>query len=201
MLINLPFFQVSLGTAATYGALAVRGVVSTGSTVVNGDVGTTGQAISGFPPGVFTGTSEDATAAATQARADALSAYNTAVGLTSSATLATELSGNILGPGVYKITKTATLSGPIFLDGSGTFVFQIASTLTTTPAAEVVLTDGALPSDIIWAVGAAATFGANSTFAGTVISQGLISVGAGATFEGGLFSGSSITLDANVITV
>jgi len=190
-----------LATAATYGALAVRGIINTGSTIVNGNIGTTGQTISGFPPGVFTGTSGAGTAAVTQARADALSAYSTAIGLTSTTTLAAELSGNTLEAGVYKITRAGTLSGPLTLDGNGTFVFQIASTFVTSPGAEIILTNGAESSDIFWAVGSTVTLGANNTFAGNIIAQSAITLGAETTIDGGIFAGSSITLNDNTIAV
>ena len=80
----LTHFQVDLGTAAVYGALAVTGITNTGLSTVQGDVGTTGATIVGFLPGIASGTIEIATAVVDQARADALNAYNTAQALAGS---------------------------------------------------------------------------------------------------------------------
>jgi len=58
---NLPVEKqaapIELGSASTFGALGATTLTSTGQTVITGDAGTyPGTSITGFPPGVITGT-------------------------------------------------------------------------------------------------------------------------------------------------
>ncbi|KAA8576342.1 hypothetical protein EYC84_006476 [Monilinia fructicola] len=182
--------QVNLGTAASYGALAESGITNTGPTVVNGNIGT----------------SETATAAVIQARADALTAYNTAQGLSGGidSTANSELGGQTLQAGVYSYTSGVSLTGILTLDGAGnsaaTWVFQIASTLIASSASSVVLINGASACNIYWAVGSSATIGSTSAFVGNILASASISLITGATNQGGLYAGAAITLDDNVVS-
>ena len=67
--------QPSLGSAGNFGALGATTVTNTGLTVVTGDVGVSpGTAITGFPPGVVTGTIHAGDLVAARAHADAFMA-------------------------------------------------------------------------------------------------------------------------------
>ncbi|HMB45060.1 MAG TPA: ice-binding family protein, partial [Candidatus Methanoperedens sp.] len=73
----------TLGTAQSYGVLGHTTVTNTGPTVVNGDLGLSpGTAVTGFPPGIATGTIHTADAAALQAQNDVTTAYNNLAGQT-----------------------------------------------------------------------------------------------------------------------
>jgi len=65
---------VVLGQASTYGAVGATTLTSTGNTVITGDVGVyPGTSITGFPPGIITGTNSTESPAA-RAEAACLSA-------------------------------------------------------------------------------------------------------------------------------
>src|SRR5207249_6383368 len=102
-----------------------------------------GTAVTGFPPGIVNGTIHAADAAATQAQLDLTTAYNDAAGRTVGAiTLAGNLGGQTLTSGLYKSTSSLEISsGDLTLDAQGdvnaVFIFQMASTLTTSVGRQV----------------------------------------------------------------
>ena len=76
-----------------------------------------------------------------------------------------------LVPGLYKSTSSLEISsGDLTLDAQGdanaVFIFQMASTLTTTVGRKVILAGGAKAANIYWQVGSSATLGTNSVFKG-----------------------------------
>src|SRR6185436_10431025 len=146
---------VALGSAGTFAVLAGSTVTSTGGTIVNGDLGVSpGTAVTGFPPGAVNGAIHAGDAAAAQAQLDLTIAYNDAAGRTVGAvTLAGNLGGQTLTPGLYKSTSSLEISsGDLTLDAQGDanaiFIFQIASTLTTTSGRQVILSGGAKAANI-----------------------------------------------------
>jgi len=191
--------QITLGTAETFGVIAVAGITSTGATFVNGSIGTTGKTVVGFPPGIITGLNV-ADTGVTQPRADSLAAYNAARALTSNATLAASIGGVTITPGVYKFAKTATIIGNITLSGAGQYVFNVESELATDAGSNIILTDGAVASDVFWTVGSSVVLASDTTFTGSLMADGKLTVGDGTIINGGIYSGSFITLTANTIT-
>jgi len=196
-----PSFALDLATAGSYGLLAVEGITNTGATVVNGSVGTTGRTVVGFPPGVATGTIQAAgSAAAVQARADSLAAYTAAQAMTPDSTLAAIAgNGEVLEAGTYKFSRTGTIEGSLTLNGTGTFVFQVAAQLITEAASEIVLVGGAVASDVFWAVGSTATLASATTFVGNILADNTITLGLDTVVVGGLYGAESIVLDANIV--
>jgi hypothetical protein len=93
-------------------------------------------AITGFPPGTYTGTKYVANAASS-ALADGKNAYNQIVTMGGYELLTGNLAGMSLGPGVYKYSSSASLAagGVLTLVGTGsstdTWIFQIGSLLVT----------------------------------------------------------------------
>jgi hypothetical protein len=199
---------VGLGTAQSFAILAGQGVTNTGPSVVNGDLGTyPNGAVSGFPPGtVNNGTIHAADAVALQAESDLTTAYNDAAGRTPVTTIATELGGNTLGPGVYDSSSgTFQITGTVTLDARGNpnrvFIFQMASTLITASSSNVSLLGGAQACNVFWQVGSSATLGTTSTFRGNILALTSIQVQTGVTVEGRVLArNASVTLDADVIT-
>jgi len=156
-------------------------------------------------------------ATATQALADAQAAY---IALSPAAqpggiNPGANLSGLTLAPGVYTAPAGSFLiqngtvdpAGDLTLNGSATdvWVFQMASTLTVGgPGAafprSVNLTGGALPKNVFWQVGSAATInaGGGGTMVGTIISQAATSISTAGSGIITTVNGRAIALTASV---
>jgi len=198
--------SVNLGTAANFGVLAATTVTNTGVTTVHGDLGLyPGSSVTGFPPGTVTGTQHINDTVAALAQADLTTAYNNLAGRTG----ATNVSGNIGGttktPGLYKSTSSLEISsGDLTLDAQGNasaiFIFQIASTLTTTTDRKVILTNSANAFNVFWQVGSSATIGTNSTFKGNILALTSITLNTGASLDGrALARTGAVTLDTTSV--
>src|SRR5439155_1637549 len=197
---------VALGAATTFAVLAGSTVTSTGATTVNGDLGLSpGTTVTGFLPGIVNGTIHAGDPAAAQAQLALTTAYNDAAGRTDGAiTVAGNLGGQTLTPGLYKSTSSLEISsGDLTLDAQGdanaVFIFQMASTLTTTSARQVILSGGAKAANVFWQVGSSATLGTGSVFKGNILALASITVTTGAAVEGRLLARTAaVTLDTNV---
>jgi hypothetical protein len=139
---------------------------------------------------------------------DLTTAYNDAAGRTlAPVTLAGNLGGLTLPPGLYKSTSSLSISsGDLTLDAQGdpnaVFIFQMASTLTTTSGRAVILSGGAKASNVFWQVGSAATLGTTSAFVGTIMADQSITLNTGATLNGrALARIGSVTLAANTVVL
>ncbi|MFA7174322.1 MAG: ice-binding family protein [Kiritimatiellia bacterium] len=185
---------VSWGTAGTFAVLGNQSVTSAGATTIDGDLGVSpGTSITGSP--TVTGTIHINNATATQAQADANTAYNLLIGLAVTQTLASQLGGTTLTPGVYKFTSEADLTGDLTLSGQGEYIFQIGSTLITAANSKVKLTNGAVWEDVFFAVGSSATLGADTDFFGNIIAHTSDTLGANASVNGRVIAlGGSVSL-------
>jgi hypothetical protein len=198
---------VVLGAADNFVVLAGDTVTNTGPTSLTGDLGVSpGTAVTGFPPGTVTGTQHLADPTSAQGAADLTTAYNDAAGRTlCPVTVAGNLGGQTLTPGLYKSTSSLEISaGDLTLDAQGdanaVFIFQMASTLTTTSGRQVILAGSAKASRIFWQVGSSATLGSTSAFQGTVMADQAITLETGATLTGrALARIAAVTLDSNTI--
>jgi hypothetical protein len=196
---------VGLGTAAAFGVLAGQSVSNSGATTINADLGIwPGNTLTGAP--TVTGTTHlgDVTAQAAQGALTA--AYNEAAGRAAGSTIAGDLGGLTLAPGVRKSTSTLEItSADVTLDGGGNpnavFIFQIASSFTVDVGRQVILSNGAQPSNIFWQVGSSATLNTNCNVSGNILALTTISMGTGATLNGrALARNGSVTLLANTVT-
>src|ERR1017187_606978 len=200
---------VALGTAGTYAVLAGQTATSTGRSILLGNLGVNpGSAVTGFPPGVVLGKINLANTASALAQLDLTTAYNDAKGRsTAPVAVSGNLGGRTLTPGLYKSTSgLAISSGNLTLNAQGNanavFIFQMASTLTTTSGRKVILTGKAQAANVFWQVGSSATLGATTVFKGNILALTSISLATGATLEGrALAQNGSVTMDDNDITV
>jgi hypothetical protein len=197
--------SVSLGAASGFGVLAGQSVTNSGASMVNADLGVwPGNTLTGAP-GV-SGTTHLGDPTAQSAQGALTVAYNNAAGRAAGSTIAGDLGGMTLAPGVYKSTSTLEItSADVTLDAGGNsnavFIFQIASSLTVGVGRQVILVGGADPSRIFWQVGSSATLNSNSDVSGSILALTTITLGTGATLNGrALARDGSVTLLANTIT-
>jgi hypothetical protein len=201
---------VGLGTADNFAVLAGSGVTNTGPSVINGDLGSSPTpSVTGFggaPNGTVNGSTHQADASAAQAQADLTTAYNNAAGQGPVSTVATELGGQTLTPGVYdSLSGTFGITGTLTLNAKGNpnavFIFKTASTLISASASQVRLINGAQPCHLFWQVGSSATLGTSSTFVGNILALQSISLDSGVTVDGRLLArNGAVTLINDTIT-
>jgi hypothetical protein len=196
---------VNLGSAGTYAVLAATTVTNTGASIINGNLGVwPGSAVTGFGPGLVNGIEDADDVAAHHAEASLTIAYEDAKGRTAVniGSLAGDISGLTLAPGLYKSTSTLSLAGTLTLHGSGVYIIQIASGLTVGTGAAVVLSGGATAANVFWQVGSSATLGTTADFKGTILAFTSISIATGAKLEGrALASNGAVTLEGNDVTI
>jgi Ice-binding-like/Bacterial Ig-like domain len=200
---------VPLGTACSFGILGGSTVSSTttAGTAVTGDIGVwPGTAITGFPPGTYTGTEYAGDTVAKTAQGDLTTAYNYAAAAPGGAVLPADIGGETLAPGVYKTTSAQPslgITGNLTLSGSGTYIFQIVSTLTTAAGnSHVILAGGALSQDVFWQVGSSATLGTNTIFQGIIMAQASVTLTTGATLDGtALARTAAVSMNENLVNV
>lgn len=233
-----PVETVNLGAVATYGAFGGgAGTTNQGvNTVVNGDLGTTAACtlFTGFHNAnhVYTETplnigevtgdiycgppapgTTQTLAVATQAAADALTAYNALAAKTPTAALGTgggELSGLTVLPGTYHPTPSSFIlsNGNLTLDAAGDanaiWVFQVPASLTiglpATPS-RVLLINGAQAKNVFWQVGSAARIEDGSTMVGTIIASAGVTLSTAGQNTQTILTGRAIGLNASVTMV
>lgn len=152
---------------------------------------------------------------ATQARADALAAYNELVAKPGGPDPgAGNLANLTLAPGVYT-SAAGTFriqGGDLTLDAQGNadavWVFQMATSLTVggpgaAAPASVILTNGAQARNVYWQVGSAATInaGGGGTFNGTIISQSGADISTAGNVALVTINGRVLSLNASVTMV
>lgn len=194
---NLRPFAVLGGTTVT----------CAGASVITGDVGVSpGSAIVGFPaPCTDVGTLR-VPPASDPAQLDLGAAYTTLAALPCSATVGPNLAGLTLTQGVYCLGAAASnLTGTLILDAQGNpnavFVFQMSSSLITSPGSTVSLTNGANACSVQWQVSSSAIIDTGTTFVGNILALTSITMNSGANLTGrALARNGAVTLNNNIIS-
>jgi hypothetical protein len=210
---------VDFGAASSFSVLAGSAITDNGGTFANASKIITGNV------GVYPGTSDglfasQVTGGTIYARPvddglllgakNAFGAANTtAAGETPFTSLAQELGGQTLVPGVYRMPTLALLNGILTLDGTGytdpVWIFQGTDSLVTKagapglPGSSIKLVN-ATACDVLWEIPTQATLGTYSDFVGTIMAGSAIVMGTGATLHGRAWAEAQITLDDNTIT-
>lgn len=118
-----------------------------------------------------------------------------------------DLVGLTLAPGVYTVPAgTTNLSGALTLDGQGNanaaWVFQMPSTLITSPDSVVNLINTGDGAGVFWNVASSATIDTNTTFLGNILAVTSITFNTSATDLCGraLAQTGAVTLDHNTLS-
>jgi hypothetical protein len=86
--------------------------------------------------------------------------------------LASELGSLTITPGVYTNSGVVNVSGSVYLNGKGVYIFQIAGGLIVN-GGTVVLENGAQAADVFWQT-TQATLNTGLAFEGTILSSSVI---------------------------
>lgn len=208
-----------LGTElASFAVLGASTVTNTGATTLEGNLGVNpGSAITGKAAITVNGTNaaipgnpsvHEADAFGVLAQSQLVNA-RTSLGLMGAGTLlAVDLGGLTLSPGVYSVAAgISNLTGTLTLDGGGNanafWVFQMESTLITSPGSMVSVVNTGAGAGVYWNVGSAATLAASTAFAGNILALANITMNTGATIYCGraLAHVEAVNLDTNTVSL
>jgi len=201
----------SLGGASSFAVLGGTGVTCTGS-AVTGNVGVSpGVSVTGFPPTstlcTVAGTIHVADATAALAYNNFVTAYDALLGMTcepANNLTGQDLGGMTLASGVYCFNTTAGLTGQLTLTGSGPWVFQIGTGLTTgagSGPASVVMAGGQA-CNVFWQVGSQATIGTGTAFQGNILAgTAIVFSGTGTSLVGRALAKAEVTMTGTNVTL
>ncbi len=190
-----------------FAVLAGTTVTCAGASLITGDVGVSpGTAIVGFPaPCVDVGTLR-VPPASDAAQLELATAYTTLAALPCAATIGPDLAGLTLTQGVYCLGgAVSNLTGTLVLDAQGNpnavFVFQMSSSLITSPSSTVSLVNGANACSVQWQVTSSATLDTGTTFVGNILALTSITMNSGANLTGrALGRNGAVTLNNNNVS-
>ena len=206
----------SLGRAEPFVVLAAATVTNSGtSTVLIGDVGTTGPSITGLtgPPFQPSGSTETNNMRATNALLDLGTAYTTLAGRAcppANNLTGQDLGGKTLAPGVYCFSSSAgqisatTLTFDAQGDPNAVWIIQVATSLTVMDNATAVIINGpaSMACRIFWAAGMGITINGGAHYLGNAIASSATTMLTNATLSPGRAFGvtAGVTLLSNTIS-
>lgn len=202
--------------------IAVGGVNNAGASgPIVGNVATTGHTVDGLAAGAIEGEVDIRNAAADQARADALAVFNQLHPMVGQEVQTsgdgsiivtkgmgdaggngtTNFTGAVFTPGIYNVLSIFEVITNVTLSGAGQFIFTSGSHFRMSPGSEIILTNGAVATDVFFAAGDSANISTGSTFQGKLFSDSGIFMGAGASAIGGLYAGGIVNITDSAITL
>ena len=186
----------------------VGAITNTGTTILTGNIGTNAGTITGFAPStpfIYIEDSVTATCSVDLAQAYQDLENRAPNNIAHSSVFG---AGEILTPGIYSIGAAGSIAGTITLDGLGNpnsiFIIRIGGALTTAVGTQIILSNGAIATNVFWVVQGAITLESNMVAAGTFItSAGAINIGANCTLLGRALtlSGAITTIDGLSLTI
>jgi hypothetical protein len=173
------------------------------ASAISGDVGVfPGTSVTHVNPIAFTGggikyRDGDFAASVLHAHFEALNVRN------DGNVMAIEMGGETFAPGTHRSASAINIAHGKFvtLNAGGNpdavFVFQAGTTLTTAADTYIFLTGGAQAKNVLWALGSAATLGANSVLEGSILAGTAITFGIGAELRGCALAQSAVTFESD----
>jgi Ice-binding-like len=195
----------SLSTSTSTGASASSG--ASGSGLLGGGLLSGAGTLTGSLLGSVDGATNVSHAAASAAESAAASAYRSIASETPTHVIPGSVLNDVtLTPGVYAVSGPLELVGRLLLNAHGAanpdFIFQIPSNLTIASDAQVLLGAGVRAGDVLWQVGGASALSPGTSFVGTILSNGPITLGTGSRLSGRALSlTSGVNLDSDSISV
>lgn len=106
------------------------------------------------------------------------------------------ISGRTLQPGFYRFSTAIVLTGDCTLNGTAddTWIVQIIGAFTASASSRIILTGGARPNNVVFAVSGAVVFAAGSRFSGTLLGKTSATFAAGVAVNGRILVQTAATL-------
>ncbi len=199
--------DVGIALSASTSAGASSSPASPGSGLLGGGLLSGVGTLAGSLLGSATGATIVSRDAASAAEGAAASAYQAVANETPTHVISgSVLNGATLTPGVYAVSGPLELVGRLLLNAresaSPEFIFQVPSNLTAALGARVLLGTGVQASNVLWQVGGTSSLSAMTSFVGTILSNGSITLGSGSKLIGRAMSlTGGVNLDSDSISV
>jgi hypothetical protein len=206
-----------LGVLLDYALYTNLGAVpNTGTSGINGKIGTNSGIVSGFGSSIVISDIHTADASTAQAKIDLDNAYIALMALTNTVTSHPAVFGSVapggetINAGVYFINSAGSLSGTLVLDGQNNpdaiFVFKFAGAFSVASRAKMILINEARRCNVFFIGGAGVAIGAisiadNTVLKGTFLSHGGACGSGASTFISGrqLSTGGAVNTYSGIV--
>ena len=192
---------------ASFAVLGATGVTNVPTSTIGGNLGSAVNPSTGGGYDFTSGSLQPNTLLAQNAQFQLDASILALSSMGPGSTIGANLAGLTLLPGVYTVPAgTTNLSGALTLDGQGNanaaWVFQMESSLITSPYSVVNIINTGSGAGLFWNVRSSATIDTNTTFLGNILALTSITMNTGATDLCGraLASTGLVTLEKNTIS-